>query len=273
MPLCRLASFVVRSAPAYHNLLTLLIRISTTLSFLARPLSEAPLLQERLRHFRAPNRQPFMFCRLIPHRSILIDKVSISIMLDHEPGDIPPIVEDLTAQDMPSDTPYRIILLLLEPLVTENLSIEIVDFVRRMMNVFLLTINRSRHEEGMVVDRSLTTVDGAKEGDFLAAGFASFGVDLFFRDVENVGWVEVEVLGVPSHLGGEVVDIDAEMAELEEGFRQLRCTRGKSLGLTLWTAAGPGSYLWNFFTLGLSVSSFNNILAGFALSSLTSACP
>ena len=67
-------------------------------------------------------------------------------------------------------------------------------------------------KKGVVVDGGLAAVDAAEESDFFAGWGTGLGVDSFFWNVEDVRGVDVEVLGVPVHLGGEVVDVDAEVA-------------------------------------------------------------
>ena len=75
------------------------------------------------------------------------------------------------------------------------------------------------HEEGVVVDWDGTAVDAGEEGDFAAGGGAcGGGGGGVGGHVEDVRGVEIEVLGVPGHLGREVVDVDSEVAELETGY-------------------------------------------------------
>lgn len=58
----------------------------------------------------------------------MVYKIAIRIMLDHVAGGIPPIVKNLRAQDMTTNAPNRLILLLGKPLVTQCLRVKIVHF-------------------------------------------------------------------------------------------------------------------------------------------------
>lgn len=53
------------------------------------------LIQKLLRHVRTPDGQSFVPSRQITHGGLFVDQVSIGIVLDHEAGRIPPVVEDL----------------------------------------------------------------------------------------------------------------------------------------------------------------------------------
>jgi hypothetical protein len=155
-----------------------------------------------------------MLSRPIAHRRVLIHQIPIRIMLNHKPTNIPPIIKNLTTQNMSPDTPNTFILLLCEPLMTQQLRIEIMNFVRGVMNVSRFVRDGGGHEESVVVDRVLAAVDGREETYFLAGGLVGRWVDGFARDIEDIGGVEVEVPSVPVHLGGEVVAVETEVTEL-----------------------------------------------------------
>lgn len=70
------------------------------------------LLEEPCWYFWAPNSQRLIASWTIADRGLLIDDVAINIVLDHVVGGIPPIVEDLRAEDMSTDAPDRIVTLL-----------------------------------------------------------------------------------------------------------------------------------------------------------------
>lgn len=135
-------------------------------------------------------------------------------MLDHEPVDVPPVVEDLGPQNMPPDAPDGGVLLLGEPLVAEGLGVEVVDLVRRVVHVFLHAGGQGGHEEGVVVHEVLVAVDVREQRDLLACGLVGFRVDLVQRDVQDVRGHDVEVGSVPCHLGREVLDVETKVAEL-----------------------------------------------------------
>ena len=135
-------------------------------------------------------------------------------MFDHEPINIPPIIEDLTPQDMSAHTPNRSIFLLSQPLMTERLGVEIVYFERTVMHVFLQSGRQGRQKHGVVVDEVLAAVDVGEKSDFLACGRTGFRVDFLQWDVQDVAGDDVEMPGVPVHRGGEVGDVESEMAQL-----------------------------------------------------------
>lgn len=88
-------------------------------------------------------------------------------MLDHIPGCVPPIVEYLRSENMPTDTPDRLVVLLAQPLVSEHLRIIIMHLERAMVHVAGLV---RAHEKRVVVDVVITAVDVREDGDvFLRA--------------------------------------------------------------------------------------------------------
>lgn len=156
-----------------------------------------------------------MFGGTIADGRLLIDQIAICIMLDHEARDIPPVVEDLGAEDVAADAPDGVVLLLGEPLVAQQLGVEVVDLEAGVVHVLGLAAGHGRgHEEGVVVDGRQAAVDAAEQRDFLAGRRARGAVDLGKRHVQDVRRVDVEVACVPVHLGWEVVDVEAEVAKL-----------------------------------------------------------
>lgn len=68
---------------------------------------------------------------------------------------VEPVIEYLAAHDVPADSPAVLIALILKPVVTEKLSVEVVCLVGRVVNVILGTLE---DEEAMVVDQFFSTV-------------------------------------------------------------------------------------------------------------------
>lgn len=124
-------------------------------------------------------------------------------MLYHVPRRIPPIVEDLTAQDMSTEAPNTLVSLRLKPLMAQrleksvsertrrgwlrrNLSIEIMDFEGAMVHVRCCVFT---HEEGVVVHKILASIDVRKHGYVFSCGTLT--------DVEEVCGDDVEMVGIP----------------------------------------------------------------------------
>ncbi len=154
--------------------------------------------------------------RAIAHGRIYIDQIPIGVMLDHEAVDVPPIIENLAAQDMTPDAPDGGVLLLGEPLVSQGLRVEVVHLKARVVDVLLDARGKRRHEKRVVVDQVLAAVDMAEQRDLLAHGPVGFRVDLVQRHVQDVRGHDVEVLRVPFHLGREVFDVQTEVAQLNK---------------------------------------------------------
>ena len=88
-------------------------------------------------------------------------------MFNHETVDIIPVIKDLTTKDMSSNTPAELVSFLLEVLMTQELSVEIVNFEGAVVDVdgwLLLT------EERMVVDEVVTAIEMEETGDVLVVG-------------------------------------------------------------------------------------------------------
>ena len=86
------------------------------------------LVQKLLRHLRTPDRQSFMSGGSVSQWRFFVDEVTICIMLNHVARRVPPVIEDLRAEDMPANAPDGLVVLLGEPLVAEGLGVEIVHF-------------------------------------------------------------------------------------------------------------------------------------------------
>ena len=145
-----------------------------------------------------PSRQP-------SDRGSIIDQISIRIMLNHVARCVPPVVEDLAAQDVASHAPDALVTLVCQPLVSKLLRIEIMDLKRAVMDVRGIV---GAEEDGVVIDQLLAAVDVGEYSD------VGPGAAVVRGDVEDIGGREVEVARVPVKLLGKVLDTEAVVAEL-----------------------------------------------------------
>lgn len=108
-------------------------------------------------------------------------------MLDHVSRGIPPVVENLTTQYMSPHTPDTLVSLIRKPLVAQLLRVKIVDFERAMMYMRLCCCAQ---EYCVMIYEVFASVDMRKDShDFFGAIVA--------RNIQKVGWDNVEVLSVP----------------------------------------------------------------------------
>ncbi len=73
-----------------------------------------------------------------------------------------PVVEDLTPENVPADAPAVLVPLLAQPVVAEDLGVEIVRLVRGVVDVVLGPLVE---EEAVVVDLLLPAVQSPEDGD------------------------------------------------------------------------------------------------------------
>lgn len=146
-------------------------------------------------------------------------------MLHHIPGSIPPVVEELGAEDVAANTPNRFVVFGDEPFVAEVLRVEVVDFETAVVHV---RSGVPRHEECMVVCEIFAYVDVAEGGHVFALRRVR-GVGIY---VEEVGWGEVKGSCVPMELGRKVLHAEAVVAELDSlvSFRYIPVVLGHVLG-------------------------------------------
>ena len=83
-------------------------------------------------------------------------------MLHHVPRRVPPVVEYLTAQDVPPDAPNRLVPLGGQPLVAQVLRVKVVHLERAVVHV---RGGAGGHEEGVVVHGVRAAVDVREDGD------------------------------------------------------------------------------------------------------------
>ena len=124
-------------------------------------------------------------------------------MLDHVTSRVPPLVEDMRTEDMPSHSPHRLVPLSCQPVVSQLLGIEVVNFKGAMMYMRGLVC---AHEEGMVVNGVASPIDVSEHC------YVHFLTILFH--VEEVTRDEVEIPGVEVKHGWEVLYTVSKVAEL-----------------------------------------------------------
>lgn len=90
-------------------------------------------------------------CNLAASRGVLVDNVAVSVMLDLEAAAVEPVVEDLAAENVPPDAPDALPVLLGQPLVADELRVEVSHLVRAVVDVCLLDLRRGALQEHDVV--------------------------------------------------------------------------------------------------------------------------
>ena len=113
-----------------------------------------------------------------------------------------PIVENLTPKNMSPDPPTILIPLLDQPIVPDDLGVEIKDLVGRVVDVVFGPLE---DEEDVVVDEFVAAVQMHKAGHVLAVG-----------SVQHLRGFEVEVAGPEFERFGKVGDDAAEVAYFED---------------------------------------------------------
>ena len=83
-------------------------------------------------------------------------------MLNHVSCCIPPVVEQLRPQDMPSDSPHALISFRSQPLVAQILCVEIMHFKGAVVHMRSLVCG---HKESVMVCIARTNVDVGEDGD------------------------------------------------------------------------------------------------------------
>ena len=120
-------------------------------------------------------------------------------MFDHEPMHIIPIIENLTSQDMSSNTPRQLVSLLLKPLMSKKLRIEIVDFKGAMMDMYgRLLLNEKR----MMINKVFPAIEMEKPSYIPAV-----------RRIQYIRRLEREIVAIELERLVEIGTIDSEMAE------------------------------------------------------------
>lgn len=215
-----------------------------------------PLCQESRWNIRPPHSQTFISSWPVSDRRFTIDQVSISIVLNHIPVRIPPVVKYLRSQNVPSYAPDRLVALLGQPLVAQHLCVVVVHLERTV--VYMARV-AGGHEEAVMVDIVLTTVYVREHSNRLLSLVRE-------GDLKEVGWHDVKVGQIKLNLRFEIAYTESIVTKLvivSDGSRQERRTTDKvHLKLTLYTAAGPGLNRKNSRIRGLSSALFDVILTG-----------
>lgn len=124
-------------------------------------------------------------------------------MLDHVTSRVPPVIEDLRTEDMTSHSPHRLVPLSCQPVVSQLLGIEVVNFEGAVVHMRGLVC---AHEEGVVVNGIASPIDVGKDC------YVQFLAVLFH--VEEVTRDKVEIPGVEVKHGWEVLYTVSKVAEL-----------------------------------------------------------
>lgn len=119
-------------------------------------------------------------------------------MFDHVSRRIPPVVEDLRTKDMPSNSPYTLVVLLSQPLMAQLLGVKVVYLKGAVM--YMGGVIRA-HEETVMVDQVCTAIDVCKQGNIDCLFSLFHSQEIRGHDVEG-GRVEIrhsaEVLNTES---------------------------------------------------------------------------
>lgn len=136
---------------------------------------------------------------------IMIHQIAIGIVLNHIACGIPPIVKNLTPEDVAPYAPDILVTLLGQPLVTKLLRVKIMDLKRTVVNVRRIA---AREEYGVMIDRLLTSINVRKH--------CHIPIDAFIRGYEEkIARHEVEVSCVPVKLSIKVLYTKPIVAKLE----------------------------------------------------------
>lgn len=126
-------------------------------------------------------------------------------MLDHIAIDIPPVVENLRAQNMSTNTPDGRISLCGKPLVAQLLSIVVMDFKRAVVD---MRRGVCAQEERVVIDQVLATINMRKDRHIL--------LDAFLLHIEEIGGDDVKVVRIEIELRGEVLNAKSVVSKLQK---------------------------------------------------------
>lgn len=146
-------------------------------------------------------------------------------MLDHVASRVPPVVEDLRTENMPSHSPHRLVPLSGQPVVSQLLGIEVVNFEGAVVHMRGLV---RAHEEGVVVNGIASPIDVGKDC------YVHFLAVLFH--VEEVTRDEVEVPGVEVEHCRKILYAVSKVTKL---FSVRRWVLLVKMPHTLCTGAGP----------------------------------
>ena len=92
---------------------------------------------------------------------IHIEEVTVDIVLENKAGWVEPVIEDLATHYVSTNTPAVLVALMTKPIVTEHLSVEIVGFEGRVVDVHLGSL---KEEEAVMVNKVVSAVESEKDG-------------------------------------------------------------------------------------------------------------
>lgn len=142
-----------------------------------------------------------IWARLGALRRVLpVEQVAVDVVLEDELGGIEPVVKDLAAHDVAPHAPAVLIALVAQPVVAQDLGVEVVGLEGRVVDVALGALEE---EEAVVVDLLVAAVQPEEDGYILVLVVV---VELFWwvlaalRPAQGSNWqfaylagVEVEV--------------------------------------------------------------------------------
>ncbi len=125
-----------------------------------------------------------------------VHHVAVSVVLDLETAGVRPVVKDLAAQHVAANTPNAMPPLLGEPLVAEQLRVEVGHLEGRVVAERLFHVGLGAlHEEAVMVGELLAEIEVEERHDVNV---------IKVPVVEDVGRHEVEVARIPRELVVEI---------------------------------------------------------------------
>lgn len=142
-------------------------------------------------------RRRLILVRRLVHRK----QITINIVLQNETRRVKPVVKDLAAHDVPPDAPAILPPLMAQPVVAEDLGVEVVRLKGRVVHV--RGAGPLEEEEAVVVDELVASVQAEEDGH---VGAVVVVHELRGEEVE-VFAVELVALGVVGHAHAEVAEL------------------------------------------------------------------
>lgn len=143
------------------------------------------------------------------HWCSVVDNVAINIVLYHELVCVPPIVEDLAAQNVPSKAPNGLVALLCQPVMTHCLRVDVMNLETAVMGVrYCMAWWQCHHEHTVVVHQLFASLNVREH-----AHVSLFPVP--FINVQNVCWHQVKGLCVKGELCFEIAHDETVVTKFE----------------------------------------------------------
>lgn len=92
---------------------------------------------------------------------VLVEQVTVDVVLEDEAGRVEPVVEDLASHDVAADAPAVLVALVAEPVVAQDLGVEVVGLEGGVVHVALGALEE---EEAVVVDLLVAAVQPEEDG-------------------------------------------------------------------------------------------------------------